>query len=59
MYILYANSTEPDQTPLFAASDLGLHFLNMSNKKDAMLPCEVNLSCTSTTAESRAKIWYL
>ena len=22
------------------------------------LPCELNISCTSTTAESRAKIWY-
>ena len=22
------------------------------------LPCELNSSCTSTTAESRAKIWY-
>ena len=21
-------------------------------------PCELNISCTSTTAESRAKIWY-
>ena len=23
-----------------------------------LLPCELNISCTSTTAESRAKIWY-
>ena len=22
------------------------------------LPCELNISCTSTTAESRPKIWY-
>ena len=22
------------------------------------LPCEMDISCTSTTAESRAKIWY-
>ena len=22
------------------------------------LPCELDFSCTSTTAESRAKIWY-
>ena len=22
------------------------------------IPCELNVSCTSTTAESRAKIWY-
>ena len=22
------------------------------------LPCELAISCTSTTAESRAKIWY-
>ena len=35
--ILYANSGEPDQTPLFAASDLVLHCLPMSHKKDSML----------------------
>ena len=23
-----------------------------------MLPCEPDISCTSTSAESRAKIWY-
>ena len=27
---LLANSLDPDQTPRFAASDLGLHFLLMS-----------------------------
>ena len=32
-----ANSGRPDQTPRSAASDLGLHCLLMSNKKDARL----------------------
>ena len=32
-----ANSGNPDQTPRFAASDLGLHSLYMSHKKDARL----------------------
>ena len=31
------NSGDPDQTPLSAASDLGLHCLPMSHKKDARL----------------------
>ena len=29
---LYANSVDPDQTPHFAASELGLHCLHMSPK---------------------------
>ena len=33
----FANSGEPDQTPQFAASDLVLHCLPMSHKKEAML----------------------
>ena len=32
---LYANSGKPDQMPRFAASDLVLHCLPMSHKKDA------------------------
>ena len=32
-----ANSGEPDQTPPFAASDLGLHCWPLSHKKDARL----------------------
>ena len=36
MYML-ANSGEPDQTPQNAASDLVLHCLPMSHKKDARL----------------------
>ena len=32
-----ANSGEPDQTPRFAVSDLVLHCLLMSHKKDARL----------------------
>ena len=31
------NSENPDQTPRIAASDLGLHCLPLSNKKDARL----------------------
>ena len=34
---LQANSGDSDQTPHFAASDLGLHCLPMSHKKDASL----------------------
>ena len=36
-FIVKANSGYPDQTPRSAASDLGLHRLSMSHKKDAML----------------------
>ena len=32
---MQANSGDPDQTPHFVASDLGLHYLPMSHKKDA------------------------
>ena len=35
--IIKANSGDPDQTPRSAASDLGLHGLSMSRKKDARL----------------------
>ena len=35
--LLFANSGEPDQTPRFVASDLVLHYLPMSHKKDARL----------------------
>ena len=34
-----ANSGDPDQTSRFSASDLGLHCLPMSHKKDARLTC--------------------
>ena len=34
---LFANSGEPDQRPRSAASDLVLHWLPMSHKKDARL----------------------
>ena len=30
----YANSGDPDQMQHFVASDLGLHYLPMSHKKD-------------------------
>ena len=32
---MHANSGDPDQMPHSVASDLGLHFLPMSHKKDA------------------------
>ena len=32
---MQANSGDPDQTSHFVASDLGLHYLPMSHKKDA------------------------
>ena len=35
--ILYLNGEEPDQRPHSVASDLVLHPLPMSNKKDALL----------------------
>ena len=35
MKIMQENSGDPDQTPHSLASDLGLHCLPMSNKKDA------------------------
>ena len=35
--LLFANSGEPDQTPLSVASDLVLHYLPMPRKKDARL----------------------
>ena len=35
--IMLANSGDPDQTPSSAPSDLGLHCLPMSHKKDARL----------------------
>ena len=35
--VLQANNGYPDQTPCFAASDLGLHCLPMSHKKNAIM----------------------
>ena len=32
---MQASSGDPDQTPHFVASDLGLHYLPISHKKDA------------------------
>ena len=37
MIYLLASSEDPDQTPRSAASDLGLHYLPMSQKWDATL----------------------
>ena len=61
-----ANSVDPDQTaPIRAVcsgSTLFASKLNSSvmlgNYLQQTTSCELNISCTSTTAESRAKIWY-
>ena len=42
--LLQANRREPDQTPLFVASDLVLYCLPMSHKKDARLISVKNAS---------------
>ena len=49
-----AKSGEPDRTPRYAASDLDLHCLRMSHKKDSMLKWVKNerilfsrMECTS------------
>ena len=47
MYILKANSGDTDQTPRSAASDLGLHCLPMSHKKDANRLKWVNITIFS------------
>ena len=41
---LYANSEDPDQTPHYAVSDLGLHCLPLSHKKDIGLIWVKNMS---------------
>ena len=45
---MQANSGDPDQTPHSVASDLGLHYLLMSNKKDARhIWVKIQLLCLS------------
>ena len=45
---MQANSEDPDQTPHSVASDLGLHYLPMSHKKDARhIWVKVQLLCLS------------
>ena len=45
---MQANSGDPDHTPHFVASDLGLHYLPMSYKKDARHICvKIQLFCLS------------
>ena len=44
--ILLANRRDPDQTPHSAVSELGLHCLSMSHRKDArLISIWVNNSC--------------
>ena len=44
IFIVQANSGDPDKMPHSVASDLDLHYLPMSNKKDAryMLYCLIS-----------------
>ena len=53
---MQANSGDPDQTPCkTAASDLSLHYLSMSQKKDARhILVRMQLFCLSHRA---AEIW--
>ena len=45
---MQANSGDPDQTSLSVASDLGLHHLPMSHKKDAShIWVKMQLFCVS------------
>ena len=44
---MQANSGESDQTPHFVASDLGLHYLPMPYKKDAIYGLKMQLFCLS------------
>ena len=46
---MQANSGDPDQTPHSVASDLGLHYLPMSHKKDArhIYGLKIQLFCFS------------
>ena len=45
---MQANSGDPDQTPHSVASDLSLHYLPMSHKKDARhIGVEMQLFCLS------------
>ena len=39
LFNFFKKYADPDQTPHSAASDLGLHCLPMSHKKDARLIC--------------------
>ena len=42
---MQANSGDPDETPHSVASDLGLHCLPISNKKEARLKWVMSLFC--------------
>ena len=45
---MQANSGDPDQTPHSVPSDLGLHYLPMSQKKDARhIRVKMQLFCLS------------
>ena len=44
------NSGEPDQTPCFTATDLGIHCLPVSHKKDARFIC-IYRHCTTEVSD--------
>ena len=44
---MQANSGDPDQMPHSVVSDLGLHYLPMSHKKDARHVLKMQLFCLS------------
>ena len=43
------------QEDSFVSIEVEIH---MEHSDIRRFPCELDISCTSTTAESRAKIWY-
>ena len=55
---MQANSGDPDQTPHSVASDLGLHYLPMSHKKDARhIWVKMQLFCLHMYLIRVAKNW--
>ena len=52
----------PDDNIASVSSETESILISFQNRFDDIIiyesPCELNISCTSTTAESRAKIWY-
>ena len=55
---MQANSGDPDQTPHSVASDLGLHYLPMSHKKDArQIWVKMQLFCLHMYLIRVAEIW--
>ena len=47
---------QEDSVSNFGAIEVEIHMKHSDIRR--RLPCELDICCTSTTAESRAKIWY-